>query len=97
MLQSIKNITWAFYVFRLREAIHKKRSDLWKGKSWKLHHDNASAHMSLLVRKFLAKNNTVLIPQPSYSPDMAPCDFFLFLRMKKTMKGQRFATVEDIK
>ncbi|UYV78600.1 hypothetical protein LAZ67_16002110 [Cordylochernes scorpioides] len=42
----------------LREAIRQKRPDLWKNKNWLLHHDNAPAHTSLLVRDFLTKNNT---------------------------------------
>ncbi|UYV76060.1 hypothetical protein LAZ67_13002356, partial [Cordylochernes scorpioides] len=56
----------------LREAIRQKRPDLWKNKNWLLHHDNAPAHTSLLVREFLAKNNTLMMPQPPYSPDLAP-------------------------
>ncbi|EZA52200.1 hypothetical protein X777_08713 [Ooceraea biroi] len=32
----------------------------------------------LLVRDFLAKNSTNTIPQAPYSPDIVPCDFFLF-------------------
>ena len=47
----------------LREAIRQKRPDLWKNKNWLLHYDNASVHTSLLVRKFLAKNNTLMMPQ----------------------------------
>ena len=62
-----------------------------------MHHDNAPAHSSLLVRNFLAKNNTVIMPQPPYSPDLAPCDFFLFPKLKRPMKGRRFATIEEIK
>ncbi|UYV71106.1 hypothetical protein LAZ67_8001723 [Cordylochernes scorpioides] len=46
----------------LREAIRQKRPDLWKNKNWLLHHDNAPAHTSLLVRDFLAKNNTLMRP-----------------------------------
>ena len=49
---------------RLREAIRRKRPDLWRNNSWQLHHDNAPAHTSLLVREFLTKNNTVMMPQP---------------------------------
>ena len=82
---------------RLREAIRKKRPDLWKNNSWLFHHDNAPTHTSLLVREFLAKNITVTMPQPPYSPDMAPCDFFLFLKIKRTLKGRRFAAIGDIK
>ncbi|UYV80207.1 hypothetical protein LAZ67_18002011 [Cordylochernes scorpioides] len=71
----------------LREAIRQKRPDLWKNKNWLLHHDNAPAHTSLLVRDFMAKNNTLMMPQPPYSPDLAPCDFFLFPKLKRPMKG----------
>ncbi|XP_018347274.1 PREDICTED: uncharacterized protein LOC108751537 [Trachymyrmex septentrionalis] len=52
---------------------------------------------SLLVSSFLAKNNTIVMPQPPYSPNLAPCDFFLFPKLKRPMKGRRFATIEEIK
>ncbi|UYV63879.1 hypothetical protein LAZ67_2005879 [Cordylochernes scorpioides] len=81
----------------LREAIRQKRPDLWKNKNWLLHHDNAPAHTSLLVRDFLAKNNTLMMPQLPYSPDLAPCDFFLFPKLKRPMKGRRYATLDEIK
>ena len=32
-----------------------------------------------------------------YSPDWAPCDFFLFPRLKRPMKRRRFATIKEIK
>ncbi|UYV79390.1 hypothetical protein LAZ67_17002447 [Cordylochernes scorpioides] len=81
----------------LREAIRQKRPDLRKNKNWLLHHDNAPAHTSLLVRDFLTKNNTLMMPQPPYSPDLAPCDFFLFPKMKRPMKGRRYATLDEMK
>nr|CAH7756980.1 unnamed protein product [Callosobruchus chinensis] len=63
-----------------------------------LHHDNALAHTSFLVREFLTKNNTVMIPQPLYSLDLASCcDFFLNPKLKRPMKGRRYATIEEIK
>ena len=34
--------------------------------------------------------------QPPYSPDLAPCDFFLFQKVKSTVKGYRFESTEDI-
>jgi len=33
---------------------------------------------------------------PPYSPDLAPCDFWLFPKLKNAMKGQRFADLSDI-
>jgi len=34
---------------------------------------------------------------PPYSPDLAPCDFFLFSRMKGRKKGKRLADVREVK
>ena len=41
----------------MREAIPQKPTELWKNQSWILYHDNAT-HISMLKRKFLAKNKT---------------------------------------
>lgn len=82
---------------RLREAIRLKRPDLWKSHSWILHHDNAPSHIAMIVRNFLTKNATNIIHQPPYSPDLAPCDFFLFNRLKKPLRGTRFDSTEAIK
>jgi hypothetical protein len=49
---------------RLREAERRKRPEGWKNKAWKLHHENAPAHTSLLIREFLVKHETTVIPQP---------------------------------
>jgi len=38
-----------------------------------------------------------LVPHPPYSPDLAPCDFFLFASMKAQKKGKRFADVREVK
>ena len=35
-------------------------------------------------------------PPPPYSPDLAPCDFFLFPKMKVRLKQRRFDTTEEI-
>ena len=32
-------------------------------------------------------------PQPPYSPDLAPCDFYLFPKLK----GSRYETIEEMK
>jgi hypothetical protein len=37
-----------------------------------------------------------VIPHPPYFPDLAPCDFFLFLKMKMKLTGRRFDTTEEI-
>jgi hypothetical protein len=37
-----------------------------------------------------------VIPHPPYSPNLAPCDFFLLPKMKLKLKGRRFDTNEEI-
>jgi hypothetical protein len=37
-----------------------------------------------------------VIPNPPYSPDLAPCDFFLFPKMKLKLKGHWLDTIEEI-
>ena len=59
------------------------------------HHDNAPAHASLLICEFLTKHETTVVPQPPYFLDLAPADFFLFLKLKSSLKGRRFQTVEE--
>ena len=81
---------------RLRDAIRRKRPEMHASGEWKLHHDNAPAHTAHLVPQFLAKHGVPQVGQPSYSPDMAPCDFFLFPKIKSQLKGRRFQDVDDI-
>ena len=38
----------------------------------------------------------MVCPHPPYSPDLAPCDFWLFPKVKMTMKGKRFESIQDI-
>jgi len=82
---------------RLRERICKKRPDLWANNSWILHDDNAPSHRATIVTDFLAKNSTNVLEQPPYSPDLAPCDFFLFPKLKLPLRGTRFESIEAIK
>jgi transposase len=60
-------------------------------------HSKTAEFRRCLFVIFWAKSNTVVTPQPLYSPDMAPCDFFLFPKMKKTLKGRHFTSIYDIK
>ncbi|GFX57260.1 putative transposase [Trichonephila clavipes] len=48
------------------------------------------------VNRFLASKNIPVAPQPPYSPDLSPCDFFLFPKLKNPLKGHHFGTLENI-
>ncbi|GFU48953.1 uncharacterized protein TNCV_3209381 [Trichonephila clavipes] len=61
-----------------------------------LHHDGAPAHTANLVQQFLTKHGTIQVAHLSYSPDMSS-DFFLFPKIKNTLKERRFQDIETIK
>jgi len=83
-------------VARLMDALRRKRPELWENQTWMLHHDNSSAHVSLLIRSYLAKHQRSVVFHQSYSPGLAPAHFFLFPKLKTTLKGRRFQTIEEI-
>jgi hypothetical protein len=43
-------------------CVRRKRPQLWTNQSWVLHHDNAPAHSSFIVRNFLAENEMTVFP-----------------------------------
>ncbi|GFY25599.1 uncharacterized protein TNCV_2487191 [Trichonephila clavipes] len=47
------------------------------------------------VSHFLASKNIPVAPQPPYSPDLSPCDGFLFPKLKNHLKGHHFGTLLD--
>ena len=84
VVRSIRNTTlklWANYSkqFKVRNAQNCR-----KNQSWILHHDNATAHTFMLVREFLVKNKTLIMPQPLYSQDLGPRWLFPLTKTEDT-------------
>jgi hypothetical protein len=60
-----------------------------------LRFDTAPIHSTEEVQGFLANLAFTRMEHPPCSPDLAPCDFFLFGAMKENFSGQRFESVEE--
>ena len=43
-----------------------------------------------LLSLFLASEKVEVLNHPPYSPDLSPCDFFLFPRLKKMLSGNKY-------
>ena len=89
-----------FYVEVLRgfrKRFRWKRPALFKSGQWHFHQDNAPVHNSILVTDYLTKMGIKTIPQPPYSPDLVPCDFWLFPKLKEKLRGCRYETIEEMK
>ena len=95
--QTVNQVYYKDVLTTLRERVRRRRPEMWKNGSWILHQDNAPAHNALSVKTFLAKHKIPVMEHPPYSPDLAPCDFFLFPKVKSALKGTRFESVEAVK
>jgi len=49
------------------------------------------------IRVFLATKQITVLEHPVYSSDLAPSDFFLFPKIKETLKGRHFDDNDDIR
>ena len=61
-----------------------------------LQQDNAKVHTCKIAMDAVEQNGYELIPQPAYSPDLAPSDFFLFPNLKKDIRGCHFRSDEEV-
>ena len=52
-----------------------------------------TSHNCILVADYLTKMGIKTVPHPSYSPDLTPCDFWLFPKLR----GLRYETIEEMK
>ena len=89
-----------YYVEVLREfrkRFCRKRPELFKSGQWHLHQDNAPTHKSTMVTSYRTETGIKTVPHPPYSPDLAPCDFWMFPRLKEKLRGRRFEDVEEMK
>ena len=89
-----------YYVEVLREfrkIFLGKRPALFKLGQWHFHQDHAPVHNSILVTDYLAKMGIKTVPQPPYSLDLAPSDFWLFPKLKENFRGCRYETIEEMK
>ena len=85
-----------YYVEVLREfrkRFRRKRPALFKSGQQHFHRDNAPVPNSILVTDYLTKMGIKTVPQPPYTPDLAPYDFWLFPKVR----GCRYETIEEMK
>ena len=73
-------VCWGFK--RVQEEIPSEDSALFKSGLWGFHQDNTQVNNSILVIDYLTKMGIKTIPQRPYSRDRAPCDFWLFPKLR---------------
>ena len=92
---TITEVHYANFLDQLRIAIREKR----QGKPLKgvfLQQDNAGVYTCKVAVDAVERNGYELKPHPSYSPVLAPGDFFLFPNLKKDIRECHFRSDEEV-
>ena len=91
-----QTINKEYYVNVLREfrkRFRRKRPALFKLGQWHFHQDNTPVHNPILVTDYLTKMGIKTVAHPLYSSELAPCDFWLFPKLRDC----RYETIEEMK
>lgn len=86
---------------KMKEAVHRKRPKLWAIGNTGHHHfilqmDNASPHTAAPTALKLEQWKVQVLAHPPNSPDLAPCDFALFPKLKESLRGIQFRNIEEL-
>ena len=58
--------------------------------------DNALGHTSQVAMTAASECGFEVLPHPPYSPDIAPSDFYLFPKLKSSLRGTQFGSNEGV-
>ena len=86
-------VTMLRFLREFRKRFLRKWPALFKSGQWHFHQDNTTVHNSILVTDYLTKMGINTVLQPPYSLYLAPCDFWLFPKLR----GCRYERTEEVK
>ena len=88
-----QTLTGQFYADVVLPEVEKsylKRRPKTGTRGLKILHDNARPHKTLAVKQKIKDMGMHEVLHPPYSPDIAPCDFWLFRKLKDHLSGREF-------
>ena len=80
-------VCWSF---KFRKTFRQKRPELFKSSQWHFYQDNTPVDNSNLFTDYFTEIGIKTVPHTLYSPGLAPCDFWLFSKLR----GCRYETIE---
>ena len=89
--RGLRLLCWVFK--RVQEEIPSEEASTLQIDSVALPAGNSPIHNFILVTDYLTKMGTETVSQPLYSPDLAPCDFCLFPKLR----GCHYEIIEEMK
>jgi hypothetical protein len=93
------NFTQEYFVNNVLLDIVDERTRIFKRirrHEFFVHMDNSMCHNGRMVTEELGRLKLDRVPHLPYSPDLSPCDFWLFGILKDKIKDRLFRTIEEI-
>ena len=84
------------YCATLRSLKQRIRRIMPERNTFLLHHDNARPHCSAQTQDAMTSLKFTVVPNPPYSPNLAPSDVWLFPKLKETLKDQHFSSDSEV-
>jgi hypothetical protein len=82
----------------LAELVREKRRVLRRKRElpFLIHMENSACHNGRKITHKLTVADIASAPHPLYSPDLSPCDSWLFGFLKKSMNGMQLSTEDQL-
>ena len=104
---TFKMIEWAEQQICIKFCVrleHSSTETIWMiqnaaavGNWWLAASSRQCTHSCITSRaEIFGETSSHQVTQPPYRPDLAPCDFWLFSKLKSPLKGNRFQTTHEI-
>ena len=77
-------------VLESNEADVKREAAIFRGQQLVHFAQQFPTHSAFTVKHFLENHEMIITSQPSYSPNYAPADIFIFPKVETTFKGVKF-------
>ena len=90
-----QTVTGKFYSTQVISAVENRyieRRPKTGARGIKLLNDNASSHKTKQVANHIVEIGMQTFDHPPYSPNLSPCDFWLFSKLTKHLSGNNFDT-----
>ena len=88
-----------YFITNILEPLSEKRPNIWPSSKTKkiwLHLDNSKVHNSKLTFSKYEILGFKRTPQPAYSLDVAPSDFYLFGYLEEKLKGHSYNDTDEL-
>jgi histone-lysine N-methyltransferase SETMAR len=98
VLEKRRKFNAGYYIAEIFEPLSQWQSIEAAGNKQKLlvHADNAFPYTAKLSTQYLDENRMKSESHPSYSPDLAPSDFYLFGYVKRCLAGLLFEDADQL-